>query len=318
MAERQHISAHYDVLGPIHAIRLLNEQGGYPDYTNAFWNGDYNKTLDQAQHDKHDWIFAGLGLPKDLNGYRILDIGCGWGPILNAVRERGGHAVGLTLSEHQHQHCIEGGLEAYLKDYKTLTPDDFGQFDAVISIGAIEHFCSIGERINGHQEKVYEEFFRICAEHLKPSRKLFLQTMTWNDKPPNYHDLSLDAPPDSPEAIVARMEYLYPDSWPPSGLNQLTACARQFFNLESANDGRLDYIETLKRWSDSTRNLYPWNDFGLSRKSSPFFAQILWGLVRSKSARIQLQSVWKGDQCECFKRGIMGHQRMFFTLKPNH
>lgn len=317
MADQREIAEHYDVLGPIHAIRLLREQGGFPDYTNALWNGDYSKTLDEAQHYKHTWIFENLGLTQNLAGRRILDIGCGWGPILNAVRERGGEAVGLTLSEHQHKHCTDAGLEAYLRNYKTLAPGELGQFDAVISIGAIEHFCSIKERLSGQQEQVYRDFFRICAEHLKPSGGLYLQTMTWNDDPPDYRKLSLDAPSDSPEAILARMEYLYPDSWPPSGLSQLEQCAGPFFGLTLAKDGRLDYVETLKRWSTATSNLYPWKDPGLFLKSLPHFAWIGIGWLRSKDARVQLQSVMLGDQSECFNRGIMGHQRMFFKLKTS-
>lgn len=315
MANRESIAAHYDILGPLHAIRLLRDQNGFPDYTNAFWDGDFTKSLHQAQLDKHQWILSNLGLPDDLTGYKVLDIGCGWGPILEAVRKRGGTAVGLTLSEHQYKHCRKAGFEVYLRDYKTLQSGELGVFDAIVSIGAIEHFCSIRERIDGKQEQVYRDFFRICAEHLEDGGGLFLQTMTWNDRSPNYEDLSLQAPSDSREAIVARMEYFYPDSWLPDGLAQLQECAQSRFDFKMESDGRLDYIETLKRWGASTRNLYPWNDFGLFVKAVPPFLKLAYGLATSNSARIQFESLNKLDQRECFARGIMGHKRMFFSRK---
>ena len=131
---------------------------------NAYWGGDYSKTLTQAQQDKHDWIFKSLGLPEDLKGYRILDIGCGWGPVLSAVNQRGGSAVGVTLSQHQYHWCKKAGFDIVLSDYKDLT-GSLGQFDAVVSVGALEHFCSIEEHAAGQQNDVYRTFFEICSQH---------------------------------------------------------------------------------------------------------------------------------------------------------
>lgn len=315
MAEREHIAKHYNVLGPLHLLRLLFEQYGFPDYTNAYWNGDFNQSLHQAQLSKHVWIFEQLGLPEDLTDIKVLDIGCGWGPILNAVRKRGGEAVGLTLSDHQLNHCRKAGLEVYLRDYKTLSPCELGEFDAVISIGALEHFCSVKENTDGLQAQIYRDFFKICAQHLKPGGGLFLQTMTWNDNPPNYDDLSLDAPKHSKEAILARMEHFYPGSWLPNGLSQLQETAKPYFDFVSSNDGRMDYIETLKRWGASTKNLYPWNNPELFFRALIPFTKLIYGLATSSSARIQWESLKMGDQSACFKRSIMGHQRMFFRKK---
>ena len=98
MATRTEIEKHYDTVGALHELRMESVQGDYPDYTCALYDGDFSKTYSQAQKDKHAWIFNGLGLGQNLSGKRVLDIGCGWGPILNAVRERRGEAIGLTLS----------------------------------------------------------------------------------------------------------------------------------------------------------------------------------------------------------------------------
>jgi cyclopropane-fatty-acyl-phospholipid synthase len=34
-------------------------------------------------------------------GRRVLDLGCGWGPLLDFVRGRGGTGVGVILSSAQ-------------------------------------------------------------------------------------------------------------------------------------------------------------------------------------------------------------------------
>src|SRR3989338_10191843 len=131
MATGTQIQDHYDVVGPMQALRM-EDVHECPDYTCAFFDGK-PKSYVQAQADKHAWIFDGLGLGQNLQGKRILDIGCGWGPMLNAARERVGTAVGLTLSTGQVEQCRENGLDVRLKDYKDLSPRELGVFDGIVS-----------------------------------------------------------------------------------------------------------------------------------------------------------------------------------------
>jgi cyclopropane-fatty-acyl-phospholipid synthase len=312
MATRAEIEDHYDTIGTMHALRMEDVQGDYPDYTCAFFDGDFSKTYCQAQRDKHSWIFDSLGLGQNLSDKRVLDIGCGWGPMLNAVRERGGEAVGLTLSPGQVSHCKERGLDARLKDYKDLSAGELGIFDGIVSIGAFEHFCSVDEELAGKKEKVYRNFFKICAERLQPGRRLYLQTITWGKQVPDCRKLSLDAPPDSMEAIVARMVYLYPGSWLPNGLKQLVDCATEHFDLVSSNNGRLDYLQTLKVWDASNRNL--WKPHILPRslwRGVPLAFHIL----TNRNSWIQFQSLRRSDPKTCFVREIMSHERIVFQKK---
>lgn len=315
MATRSEIEKHYDTVGAMHALRMEEEQSGYPDYTCAFFDGDFGKTYAQVQADKHAQIFDGLGLGQNLSGKRMLDIGCGWGPILNAVRKRGGEATGLTLSPGQVSYCGERGLDSRLWDYKDLTAGELGTFDGIISIGAFEHFCSVEEMLGGRQEDVYRNFFKICADHLPTGSRLYLQTMTWGRQVPDYRKFSLDAAPDSMEAILARMEYLYPGSWLPNGLPQLVECASEHFDFVSSNNGRLDYIETLKRWSESTRNLWKLHILPRSLWHS---IPLAFNILTKHDAWIQWQSIRRGDQRSCFVREIMSHERVFFVKKSRH
>jgi cyclopropane-fatty-acyl-phospholipid synthase len=312
MASQQEIEQHYDTLGSIHALRLEKEHDGFPDYTCAFFDGDFSKTLKQAQEDKHAWIFDGLGLGQNLKNKKVLDIGCGWGPILHAARIRGGKSVGLTLSPGQVRHSRKRGFDSRLKNYKDLKKGDLPHFDGIISIGAFEHFCSVEEYLAGKQMEIYEDFFRICAERLPKGGRLYLQTMIWGKKVPDYDSVSLTAPADSPEAILARLEYFYPGSWLPENMEQIKKAASKYFKFISNNNGRLDYIETLKRWGASTSNL--WKPENLIRTMS-ILIPLAYQYLTSKASRMQWEAIKHGDQTQSFVKEIMSHERMFFEKK---
>ena len=136
----------------------------FPDITAGLYDGDFTKTLERAQRDKHEWVLAELGFRS---GQRILDIGCGWGPMLNAIRDRGGHGVGFTLSDKQVEYCRKRGLEALFVDWKDANMSDYPAFDGIVSIGALEHFCSPDEYFQGEQEEIYRQFFAFCHKCLR-------------------------------------------------------------------------------------------------------------------------------------------------------
>src|ERR1700730_637447 len=142
MATREQIEATYNYMDEVFRVSL----GEHGDLTCALYDGDFSKTLEQAQKDKHDYILDAIHFKA---GSRVLDIGCGWGPMLKAVTERGGHAIGLTLSTRQADTCKRGGLEAYVQEWKEISRATFGPFDGIVSVGAFEHFCSLEEYLAG-------------------------------------------------------------------------------------------------------------------------------------------------------------------------
>src|SRR5437764_579494 len=181
--------------------------GEHADLTCAMFDGDFSKTLAQAQRDKHEYILEGIGFKP---GMRVLDIGSGFGPMLKAVQERSGHGIGLTLSRKQAEGCKRAGLEVYVKDWKEVTVATFGTFDGIVSVGAFEHFCSVEEYQAGKQEAVYDHFFRLCHDLLPDGGRLYLQTMMWGKQAPDYYSISLQAKKDSNEYILAVLEKFYP------------------------------------------------------------------------------------------------------------
>src|SRR5712672_1389265 len=44
-------------------------------------------------------------------GFRLLEIGCGYGHLLRLAAERGAHAVGVNVSPEQVKYCSDNGSE---------------------------------------------------------------------------------------------------------------------------------------------------------------------------------------------------------------
>ncbi|HLI09180.1 MAG TPA: class I SAM-dependent methyltransferase [Ktedonobacteraceae bacterium] len=77
MANQQEIEETYDFMDEIFRVSF----GEHADLTCAMFNGDFSKMLAQAQRDKHEYILQGIGFKP---GFRVLDIGSGFGPMLKA------------------------------------------------------------------------------------------------------------------------------------------------------------------------------------------------------------------------------------------
>lgn len=297
MANLSDISRTYDWMDELFRMSL----GDYADITCAWFDGNFSLSLPEAQKQKHDIVLEGIHFSP---GDRILDIGSGWGPILKAVKQKGGIPVGLTLSPAQYNHCVKQGFEVYLKDWKEIAPDEIGKVDGIVSIGAFEHFCAIPEYLSGKQASIYSRFFEFCQQLLPPGGRLYLQTMTWGSKGvPDYQKMHQKQQKHSDYWHLHLLEYFYPGSWLPSGLEQIATCAQPYFRLVRSSDGRKDYIFTMQEWGRSFRHMTP-------RKILKLFRLLpkLW----SHHFRKQMEAFFNNSNRECFKRNIMGHQRMFF------
>lgn len=299
MATKQQMDATYNYMDEIFRLSL----GETADITCALYNGDFSKTLEQAQKDKHDYILDAINFRA---GSRLLDIGCGWGPMLKAAKERGGHGIGLTLSTKHAESCRHNGLEAYVQDWKDITVDTFGKFDGVVSLGAFEHFCSVEEYQAGKQDGVYDHFFRLCSELLSEGGRLYLQTVMWGKNAPPYEKYSLNAKKDSNEYILAVLEKFYPGTWLPMGEEQLLRISEPYFEVISMNNGRKDYVETTRQWSEIWK--FSFRKMFLALKLLPHF-------LRDKDFRYRLETLRHGYMRECLRREVMDHQRIVFQKK---
>lgn len=299
MADPKEIKETYDWLGDFHRASM----GDQPDITCALYNG-WDMTLEQAQQAKLDWILRALDFES---GDTILDVGCGWGPLLDKVQAQGGRPVGLTLSPHQAAYCQGRGHLVREQNWNEALFAE-GDFDGIASVGAFEHFCSIELYLAGMQEGVYKQFFKFCHDALKPGGSLFLQTMTWGRRGvPDPRKFSEDAAEGSPEKILHRLTKFYPGSWLPEGLEQIERVALPYFKLVKQNSGRLDYMRTLDDWDVRHEALRR------SLRFWPIALKMLPDYVFNRNdMRVKIESAFREDQKTCFHSEIMDHRRMVF------
>jgi cyclopropane-fatty-acyl-phospholipid synthase len=133
------IAHHYDVGNDFYRLVL----GESMTYSCARFV-DPSVPLDQAQTAKYDLICRKLGLR---DGMRLLDVGCGWGGmVMHAASHYGVSALGITLSQQQHELACKRVADAGLSDrveIRLLDYRDVGsigtQWDAISSIGMFEH-----------------------------------------------------------------------------------------------------------------------------------------------------------------------------------
>src|SRR3954451_20603539 len=135
MAERADLEFTYSLIDRIFRLSL----GELADFSGAKYDGDFSLSLEEAQRRKHDYVAEQIGIGPDR---RVLDLGCGWGPLLDYIRSRDATGVGVTLSSAQAAGCRRNAPDVHVEDARRVGRDPSGQFDAVASLGAFEHFCS--------------------------------------------------------------------------------------------------------------------------------------------------------------------------------
>src|ERR687892_2027680 len=116
MAERKDLEFTYSLIDRIFRLSL----GEMADFSGAKYEGDFSLSLEEAQARKHEYVAEQIGIGP---GRRVLDLGCGWGPLLNFIRERGGGGGGVTLSSAQARACRRHGLDVHIHDARRVDRD---------------------------------------------------------------------------------------------------------------------------------------------------------------------------------------------------
>ena len=296
MAVRADIEFTYTSIDRIFRLSL----GELADFSCAKYDGDFSMTLEQAQGRKHRYIAEELGFEP---GRRLLDLGCGWGALLDFARRRGVSGTGVTLSGAQARACRRHGLDVHVYDARHVTRDTFGAFDAVASLGAFEHFCSPEDYRAQRQELVYRQLFENVAGLLAPGGRFYLQTMVFGRNMIDVDEIDVDAPRGSDAWYLALLGCQFPGSFLPFGQEQVVRCASPSFKLVSSASGRLDYIETINQWS--ARIGAP----GIRKSALKLLLIPRW--LTSREFRLGFTSGVAANQV-CFQRELLDHHRLVF------
>ena len=296
MAERRDLEFTYSLIDRIFRLSL----GELADFSGAKYDGDFSMSLEQAQRRKHEFVAEQIGIAPNR---RMLDLGCGWGPLLNFARERGADGLGVTLSSAQVKSCRRHGLDARLQDVREIDRETFGPFDAVASLGAFEHFCSREDYSAGRQDSVYAELFERIATVLPSGGRLYLQTMVFGRNMIDPDEIDIDAPRDSDAWYVALMGHQFPGSWLPFGSEQVIRNAEPHFRLVSRETGRLDYIETIRQWRKRFAER--------SLRKTLLKARLVPRWLTSSDFRLAFASGVSANSV-CFERELLDHFRLVF------
>jgi len=299
MADRDDLEFTYSLIDRIFRLSL----GELADFSGAKYDGDFSLSLEEAQRRKHHYVAEQIGIGP---GRRVLDLGCGWGPLLNFARSQGAAGVGVTLSSAQAAACRRHGLDVHLLDARQVTRDSLGSFDAVASLGAFEHFCSPEEHRAGRQEEIYRGLFARIASLLQDGGRLYLQTMVFGANMIPLERIDIDAPRDSDAWYLALLSHQFPGSFLPGGQEQIVRSATPHFRLVSSVSGRGDYIETIRQWRKRFAARSP--------AKTLLKLRLLPRWLTSSDFRLAFTSGVSANSV-CFERELLDHYRLVFE-KP--
>ena len=161
---RRNIAAHYDLGNEFY--RLWLDAG--MTYSSGIY-ADKHTTLDAAQNAKFDAILSALSLEPT---HTLLEIGCGWGGLIERAARRGARTTGITLSSQQLEWARDLVAGADLDDIAEIRFEDYrdtkGTYDRIASVEMIE---AVGE---AH----WPAYFQILSDRLVDGGIAVIQAIT--------------------------------------------------------------------------------------------------------------------------------------------
>lgn len=249
---------HYDLGNDLYRAMLDHRL----NYTCAYWKNAHS--LDEAQEAKLDLVCKKIGANP---GMRILELGCGWGSFAKYAAERYGvQVLGVTVSKEQVELGMElcRGLpvELRLQDYREVQ----GKYDAVISIGVMEHV--------GY--KNYRTYMQVVDRCLKQDGIAFIHAIGANRSGTSGEPWS--------------NKYIFPNGMLPS-IAQLGSAMEGLFVMEDWHNFGPDYDKTLMAWWQNFETAWP----RLSAQyDDRFYRMWRYYLLNSAGAfRARYQQLWQ-------------------------
>jgi cyclopropane-fatty-acyl-phospholipid synthase len=238
-ATKHAIQHHYDVGNDFYALWL----GSTMAYSCAMWReGD---DLDTAQVRKFDHHIQESGADR---AKRVIDIGCGWGGLLQRIvaEHRPEKIVGLTLSEAQAEWVrglnlanVEVRVESWA-DYVADRP-----FQAAISVGAFEHFAR-PEFSDEEKVLAYKRFFARCQSLLDEGGILSLQTFAYGSARTR-RDATFAG-----EGAHFLAQEIFRETDPPT-LANIAEAMHGTFELVRMHNDREGYAKTCRVWLENMK-----------------------------------------------------------------
>jgi len=160
---RRVADTHYDIPDILYKYMLDSQR----QYTCGYWAPNIS-SLEDAQSAKIQLLIDKLQIPENTE-MNILDIGCGWGGLVNAISKKYPlckvEGVSISMEQIKYANDKYGNTNCYYCDYRNMNGK---KYDRIVSVGMFEH---VGV-------KNYSDFFSICNNILADDGIMVLQTIT--------------------------------------------------------------------------------------------------------------------------------------------
>ncbi|BBM87952.1 AarF/UbiB family protein [Candidatus Uabimicrobium amorphum] len=136
-----------------------------------------NCSIEQAYKNRNEFTMQQIGLKK---GQFVIDVGCGRGQMLDAMKKRGADVLGVTISKTEQQLCVERGLDCVWsswEDFDNVVEKPYPLADAIVIIEILVHMASIFENRAGLMDLRLQKLFEWCSGKLKDHGKLYIQVL---------------------------------------------------------------------------------------------------------------------------------------------
>ena len=229
---RKNIHAHYDLGNAFYALWLDPTMS----YSSAWFSEGEKQSLADAQRAKIRRILQSLDTKP---GDHVLEIGCGWGGVMEEALHSNIAITGLTLSTEQKAFAEDRlqkiqsqteqakPFEVRLQDYR----DCKEQFEGIASV---EMFEAVGE-------KHWPEYFQTIAKCLKAGGKACVQTIVIAEELFERYRHNTDF----------IQQYVFPGGMLPSRTSFKDSAAKAGLQIEGEFAFGSDYAKTLCLWRDS-------------------------------------------------------------------
>jgi cyclopropane-fatty-acyl-phospholipid synthase len=231
---RRNIVAHYDLGNDFYSHWL---DAGMSYSSALYSSGD--ETLEAAQSAKLRRIIELLGI---YGGERVLEIGCGWGGMAEALACSGsGPVTAITLSPSQRDYAerrleaagFQNHVDVSLCDYRHVE----GQFDRIVSIEMLE---AVGA-------ENWPRYFAMLRDRLVPGGSAVIQVITIAERRFEAYRRGVD--------FIQR--HIFPGGMLPSPGVMLREITRAGLHLTSSFTFGDSYARTLAEWRQRFENAWP-------------------------------------------------------------
>ena len=250
--DKQWIAEHYDSESDFYLL-FLDKQ--HRCYSHGYFEDDA-EPLHRAIRRKMDTAIAACGIRP---GWRVLDIGAGWGAFTQYAGKLGVRVTSLTISEESERYVNDliarenlpcRVIREHFLEYRSEEP-----YDAIVNLGVTEHLPDYAATL-----AQYERL-------LKPGRRVFLDACAARTKYPF-------------SSFV--LSHIWPGNPTPLQLTgYLEALAKTPFELVEVRNDRHNYLLTTKHWAE---NLDRYRDEIVARWGERLYRRFrlyLWGCVHS-------------------------------------